>query len=158
MYVDEISNMHIPAFLVVLGSCNSGMGKIYGDGIMSLAKSFINAGSQNVIQSLWPLEDQSASMILNRFYDYLDHGLVPSLALKNAKTDYINASPGNMKHPYYWAAFFLTGLNDIPITVSAQENYTQKEKMIFIFGLLIILGIMVGIYLQRRGIAKNEST
>ena len=67
--------MDLDAELVVLSACNSGSGKLVsGEGNISLARSFIEAGCQNVIMSLWQADDESTSEIMSTFYEELNKG------------------------------------------------------------------------------------
>jgi len=106
----EIYNLEIPAKLVVLSACNSGVGPVeIGDGVRSLTRSFIHSGSGSVITSLWQSSDASTKDILDNFYMYLKNGMRKSEALRKAKLQYIqNASP-TFKKPKYWAHLILVG-------------------------------------------------
>src|SRR5919202_753349 len=50
---EQILEMKLNAELVVLSACNTGRGKITGDGIIGLSRSLISAGVPSVIVSLW---------------------------------------------------------------------------------------------------------
>lgn len=106
----EIYQLDINAGLTVLSACNTGVGPVrVGDGVRSLARSFIHAGSESVITSLWEISDLTTKKILENFYSYLNDGLTKSQALRQAKLDFIeNASP-SQRHPKYWAHLVLVG-------------------------------------------------
>ncbi len=106
----EIYNLNLPANLIVLSACNSGAGPVaVGDGVRSLTRSFIHAGSASVVTSLWESTDASTRTILDHFYTLLKSGKTKSEALRLAKLAYIkNASP-TFKHPKYWAHLILVG-------------------------------------------------
>lgn len=111
----EIDNMSSSADLVVLNACNTGSGElINGEGVFSLARSFFKAGAQSVVNSLWNIDDQSSSEIIQDFYKNLSSGQNKSEALRNAKLSYINNAPDYRRHPYYWAGLILIG-DDSPI-------------------------------------------
>ena len=56
LYSDEIYNLQLDARLVVLSSCESGVGKlVQGEGMIALARGFFYAGVQNIIFSLQQL-------------------------------------------------------------------------------------------------------
>ncbi|NJK86726.1 MAG: CHAT domain-containing protein [Bacteroidales bacterium] len=54
LYAWEVSNLTVDADLVVLASCYSGSGKVSeGEGVLSIGRSFANAGAKSLIVSLW---------------------------------------------------------------------------------------------------------
>jgi len=114
--VAEIESYKTNAELVVLNACNTGVGEmIEGEGVFSLARSFLKAGAKSVINSLWSIDDHSSSIITISFYKYLKEGHTKSYALSQAKRDYLNSDiPEYKKHPYYWAGLILIG-NDAPL-------------------------------------------
>ncbi|HRS54788.1 MAG TPA: CHAT domain-containing protein, partial [Bacteroidales bacterium] len=68
----EIFNLKLNARLAVLSACNTGYGKLSnGEGVMSLARSFMYAGCPNIVMTLWQIEDKSSSEIMANFYKNL---------------------------------------------------------------------------------------
>ena len=54
----EIFNLKLPAEVVVLSACQTGIGKnIRGEGLVSLTRGFMYAGAPRVIVSLWGVSD-----------------------------------------------------------------------------------------------------
>lgn len=107
-YASEIQLLDINADLVVLSSCESGMGKLLGgEGLIALNRSFVYAGTKNVLFSLWKVSDTYSSQLMIAFYKEYLTGKTYSEALRAAKlsmlTDRLSASPN------YWAAFLLIG-------------------------------------------------
>jgi len=93
--------------LVVLSACETGLGKVLnGDDLVGLTRGFLYAGSSNVVASLWHVDDLATSELMKRFYTNLKKGLPKREALRQAQLDTRKAFP----HPFFWAAFFLTGL------------------------------------------------
>ncbi len=106
----EVYNMHLNANLVVLSACETGFGELSkGEGIMSLARSFMYAGSQSVVTSLWNANDQATTQIMIDFHTYLHEGLSKAAALHQAKLDYLAKAPSRRSSPYYWSNFVLIG-------------------------------------------------
>ena len=69
MYLNELYSLHLNTNLVVLSACETGIGKLYkGEGPMSIARGFQYAGAQNVLFSLWQINDLSTSQIMQSFY------------------------------------------------------------------------------------------
>lgn len=68
-YSAEIYNLDLNADLVVLSSCESGLGKlIKGEGIMALTRGFLYSGARNIIITLWQVIDEYSSQVMIEFY------------------------------------------------------------------------------------------
>ncbi|MFK8102008.1 MAG: CHAT domain-containing protein [Saprospiraceae bacterium] len=119
----DIYNLKLKAQLVVLSACNTGTGKIVlGEGLMSLARSFIQSGASSTLMSLWAVDDCATSEIMTSFYQELHSGRPKHIALQNAKLDYIqNASDQAKAHPFYWSAFVQIGDSN-PLTFETERN------------------------------------
>lgn len=106
----ELFNMDLNAGLAVLSACNTGSGKLLnGEGIMNLARGFIYAGVPAIVMTMWSVEDQSGSDIVNKFYKYLKDGMSKDEALRHAKLDFIAQGDPLRSHPFYWAAYVNIG-------------------------------------------------
>jgi CHAT domain-containing protein len=101
----EIAQLHLVANLVVLSACDTGQGRVTGDGVVGLARSFMIAGAKTVIVSLWVIPDAPTAELMVTFYQqFVQHG-DKSRALREAmlKTQKRHPDPVN------WAAFTLIG-------------------------------------------------
>lgn len=107
----EIYNLPYSCGMVVLSACETGTGKYYkGEGMMSLARAFMQSGSPSVMTSLWKVDDRSTSELMVKFYSHLQEGLSKPQALRRAQLDFMNAKESELLyHPYYWAAFIQIG-------------------------------------------------
>ncbi|HET8775625.1 MAG TPA: CHAT domain-containing protein [Thermoanaerobaculia bacterium] len=108
--VDEIqSELDLSGVnLVVLSACRSGIGKgSGGDEIIGLTRSILYAGSPGVIATLWNISDADTPLLIEKFYDHLLAGETAADALRAAQTELLRDP--KLKHPHFWAAFFLTG-------------------------------------------------
>jgi CHAT domain-containing protein len=115
LHASEIAMMHLNAQLVVLSSCDTGVGPIEGEeGISTLSNSFLLAGAKSVVSTLWPVEDTSSLFLMKRFYSRIAAGDSPELALTNAKREMLN-SFGNKAVPYFWAGFTFEGVPGSPL-------------------------------------------
>lgn len=105
----DLSKLDLNADLVVLSSCESGIGRDNPDeGFASLARGFFFAGAQSVIVSLWEVEDSSTAELMALFYRGLfQEGLPPAAALQKAQLA-IWSNP-RWASPYFWAGFVLEG-------------------------------------------------
>ncbi|HMV50267.1 MAG TPA: CHAT domain-containing protein, partial [Blastocatellia bacterium] len=102
----EIFNLKLNADLVVLSACETGLGKeVNGEGMMSLMRAFIYAGTPSVVASLWNVDDEKSAELMIRFYTHLKDGKHKSEALRQAQLDTIQKYGA----PYFWAPFVLMG-------------------------------------------------
>jgi len=101
----EIYNMKLNAELVVLSACDTGRGKISGDGVIGLWRAFLQAGVPSLIVSLWKVPDESTQFLMTKFYDYWQEDRNKVVALRQAILDTKEKYP----QPINWAAFTLVG-------------------------------------------------
>jgi CHAT domain-containing protein len=97
--------MKIKAELVVLSACNTGVGKITGDGVIGLSRSLITAGVPSVIVSLWSVPDAPTASLMSEFYQNLQNNPDKAQALRQAMLKTMKTHP----EPRSWAAFTLIG-------------------------------------------------
>ncbi|MEG4491205.1 CHAT domain-containing protein [Microcoleus sp. D3_18_C4] len=107
--LNDIFNLNLPAELVVLSACQTGLGKdIKGEGLVGLTRGFMYAGAPRVVVSLWSVDDQVTSELMTRFYKkMLQDKLAPAAALRSAQIEVLQLP--EWQSPYYWAAFGLQG-------------------------------------------------
>ncbi|MBX2863637.1 MAG: CHAT domain-containing protein, partial [Leptolyngbyaceae cyanobacterium MAG.088] len=101
---DEILSQSLRADLVVLSACDTGLGKITGDGVIGLSRSFLAAGADNVMVSLWKVPDNATAELMVEFYrqrQTLDDAQALRQAMLVAREQYDD--------PVDWAAFTLIG-------------------------------------------------
>jgi len=105
----EIATLDLPAELVVLSACQTGLGReVRGEGLVGLPQAFFRAGARRVIVSSWNVDDGATSELMAYFYRHLlSDGLPPAAALRRAQLT-LREEPGRQS-PYYWAAFSLHG-------------------------------------------------
>ena len=125
LYPNEVENLNISPALVVLSSCDSGRGIVKADGIQGMARAFILAGAQSVLTTLWKVPDESASVFMQFFYQYLVDGLKGSLALHKA----VLSVRCFAKYSQYihWSGYQLTG-RDFHFSNMATEFAEIIEK------------------------------
>lgn len=105
----EIYGLNLPADLVVLSACRTGLGKIIkGEGVMGLTRGFLYAGAARVIVSLWNVNDRATAALMARFYQkMLKQEQTPAAALRAAQIEMRKQK--QWQSPYFWAAFVLQG-------------------------------------------------
>lgn len=120
LHAYEVYSMQLNAELAVLSACNTGTGKFRGgEGVISLAHSFLHAGSAAVLMSLWAIDEKTSATILSDFFENLADGDTKSSALREAKLKFIYEAPEELAHPYYWAGMGIIG---DPSTIEKPNN------------------------------------
>jgi CHAT domain-containing protein len=105
----EIFNLRLPAELVVLSACRTGLGKeVKGEGLVGLTRGFMYAGAARVVASLWRVDDAATAELMKRFYRrMLQDGMRPAAALRAAQIEMWKKP--QWQSPYYWGGFVLQG-------------------------------------------------
>ncbi|PZV04622.1 MAG: hypothetical protein DCF22_25360, partial [Leptolyngbya sp.] len=102
---NEIVDLRLKADLVVLSACDTGRGRITGDGVVGLSRAFISAGVPSVVVSLWAVSDASTAQLMVSFYQALQRQPNKAKALRQAMLETMKTYP----RPLDWAAFTLIG-------------------------------------------------
>jgi len=107
LFADEVLEIDLRnAQIAVLSSCSSGLGSSKaGDNMEGLSRSFLLAGCNSLVCSLWEIPDEPTKILNNKFYNFLIKGKNPAEALRAA----VNICEKKLFHPRYWAAFKLIG-------------------------------------------------
>lgn len=101
----EILGMDLQAELAVLSACDTGRGRITGDGVVGLSRALITAGVPSVLVSLWAVPDAPTAELMTEFYNQLAQGQDKAQALRQAMLITLQQHP----EPRNWAAFTLIG-------------------------------------------------
>ncbi|MBK9314787.1 MAG: tetratricopeptide repeat protein [Acidobacteria bacterium] len=109
LYAHEVYNLKLPAEVVVLSACETGLGKeIRGEGLVGLTRGFMYAGAPRVVVSLWSVNDKATAELMGAFYRHmLAEGMRPAAALRAAQIEMLQKP--HWQSPYFWAAFVLQG-------------------------------------------------
>ena len=133
----EIYGMSFNAQQVTLSACNTGSGSFKrGEGIMSLARGFLFAGVPSIVMTLWEVQDESGSMLMQNYYQLLNDGLPKDIALQQAKLEVLKHANMAKAHPFYWSSYVLSG-DTSPIL----DRWSKYKWM---GGLLLIMVIILG--------------
>lgn len=101
----ELYNLSLNADLVTLSACETALGKVAtGDDVVGFTRGFLYAGARSLISSLWQVDDQATRDLMVNFYTNFSQ-MSKDEALRQAQLKVKKQYP----HPYYWAAFLLTG-------------------------------------------------
>ena len=106
LYSGETYNLNLQGTdLLVLSACESGIGKIAkGEGMLSLTRGFLYAGANNILYSLWKINDKFTSEFMTLFYKkMIEEKQTYSSALREAKLEMIKKGV----FPGLWASFVL---------------------------------------------------
>jgi CHAT domain-containing protein len=104
--VQDLTSQRLKAKLVTLSACDTGLSKVFaGDELLGLARGFLTAGAASMVVSLWTVNDEAASRLMEHFYLSLQRGAGPAASLKDAQ----NALIAGGAHPYLWAPFVCVG-------------------------------------------------
>ena len=103
MTAEEILDLDLQADLVVLSACNTGRGRITGDGVIGLSRSFLAAGAESTISSLLYVPDLPTATLMIEFYNQLQQTEDKAQALRQAMLTMLEEKP----HPINWAGFVL---------------------------------------------------
>ena len=134
----ELYNLNINPDLVVLSACETGIGKLYkSEGAMSVARGFQFAGAQNLLFSLWKVNDYTTSVFMETFYKNIKNGQSYLDANTNAKLDFLkDKSISNAKKsPYYWSAFVYYG--------GIETAETSTNYYFYILGIIVFIGLFL---------------
>ncbi len=97
--------------MVTLAACETvGVIPQRGEGVVGLARAFLESGASTVIATLWPVEDRATRELMSRFYEELASGSTAAGALSKAQAAMARGSAGeSRRYPYCWAGFVLIG-------------------------------------------------
>ncbi|MEM9164100.1 MAG: CHAT domain-containing protein, partial [Cyanobacteria bacterium P01_F01_bin.4] len=101
----DIATLDLSADLVVLSACNTGRGRITGDGVLGLSRTFMVAGVPSVLVSLWQVPDMPTAELMTEFYRQLAGNPNKAQALRQAMLTLKSQNP----NPKNWAGFVLMG-------------------------------------------------
>jgi len=102
----EISQLHLPADLIVLSGCATGLNVVSpGDELIGLVRGLLQAGGHSLVLSLWDIHDESSKDFMIDFYARLQNGASKAEAMRSTMHELRKTRP----HPYHWASFSLIG-------------------------------------------------
>ncbi|CAL2061007.1 CHAT domain-containing protein [Tenacibaculum sp. 190524A05c] len=140
LYLNDLYSLECNADLVVLSACDTGIGTLVkGEGAMSIARGFSYLGVENLMFTLWEINDKSTSEVIRNFYTSLKKVNTIDDASRTAKLKYLNNPEieNPYKSPYYWGAFVYYG--------SVSENQNTSQLFYVILGLVILIIIFLQI-------------
>jgi hypothetical protein len=104
--VQRVSEFGFDTRLVVMSACQTGLGRIDEFGVIGLARTFLDAGVQNTVMTLWNVDDASTAILMDAFNRNLSaHQPADALAMAQRA---LKSRP-EYAAPFYWAGFAVYG-------------------------------------------------
>ena len=130
----EVSNLNLDSTkLVVLSACESGLGEIIpGEGVFGLQRAFKYAGAENIIMSLWKVDDRATQLFMRKFYTHWLSGDTKAEAFDKS-IHFLRFNTQDYKHPVYWGGFVLLG----------KEQVKDKSRGLWLFAVSAILVVLL---------------
>jgi tetratricopeptide (TPR) repeat protein len=100
-------NRYLPADTIVLSACQTGLGRVSGDGMLGLSRAFLIAGARTVVVSQWSVSDSATKELMVAFYQHYLASGNKAIALQLAMQK-VRSIP-EYAHPRYWSAFVIVG-------------------------------------------------
>jgi CHAT domain-containing protein len=102
----DVIELDLGGALVTLSACESARNQVLaGDELVGLVRGFLGAGAATLVATLWLVQDDTTSWLMEKWYAQLRTGIERAAALRNAQL----ALKEKLPHPYYWAPFVLIG-------------------------------------------------
>lgn len=104
--IGELYSIRLDADLVTLSACETGLGKVAnGDDVVGLTRGFLYAGANQIVSTLWEIDDAATSTLMTSFYSNIKAGMGTEEALRRSQLAVRQQYP----NPFFWAAFQITG-------------------------------------------------
>ena len=110
----QLYSLDLDFEMIVTSACEIGVGKLnQGEGLISLARGFTQAGAHSLITSLWKITGDANTDLIPTYYQGLETGASKDAALQYAVETLFKERP-SLTHPRYWAGMIPIG-NMAPI-------------------------------------------
>ncbi|MCX6250542.1 MAG: CHAT domain-containing protein [Bacteroidetes bacterium] len=110
LYNGEVYNLSMSPRLLGLSACDTGVGEFQkGEGLMSVSRAFIYSGCNDLVVSLWSIDDLSSSQLMETMYRILSEepGISVGIALTRAKLEFLMTA--KMTAPFFWSGLVHIG-------------------------------------------------
>jgi CHAT domain-containing protein len=96
-----------------MSACETSLGtEKAGEGMVGLPQGFLMGGANNVLATLWSVDDKGTMNFMKEFYSpYFKKNLSPTVALRNAQKVLSVKGIQGQKYtdPFYWSPFVVYG-------------------------------------------------
>ncbi len=152
LYISEIYPLALgKTELVILSACESAKGiTAAGEGLLSMSRAFLYAGSKGVIASLWKSEDVVTAYLIRNFRIEVQSGQPVETALRRAKQQFLEDAsiPIQLKQPNYWAHLVYMG--------NCSDAEGPRNWLLIVVFVLVFL-IVMGSYYFRTNVSNSAS-
>lgn len=151
LYLEDVIKLKLEQTrLVMLSSCFGNEGtELAGEGTISLAYAFAQAGCPSLITTTWEANENTISFLTVSITRYIEKGFSLDEAVQKARWDLrTNGKYGKYDHPYFWANISLLG-NHSP--VYHKENILIENW--YIVSILLLSGLGILIWKRRSSMA-----
>jgi CHAT domain-containing protein len=111
---EEVAGLELAGTrLVVLSACETGLGEARaGEGVLGLRRAFVRAGAENLVMTLWQVEDAATRRLMTDFYRRHLAGRPVRPALLEAQRHALaeQRQAGDEPNPFLWAGFVASGI------------------------------------------------
>jgi CHAT domain-containing protein/tetratricopeptide (TPR) repeat protein len=122
---NDVLKCKLSARLVVLSCCNTGKGELSSEGVLGIARSFLGAGAQSILVTLWNIDDIFTKEFMKVFYEKIFEEKSVCFALKETMNQFQRS--GHFTSFLFWAAFEILG-EDVRFTKSELEQIRRKNQ------------------------------
>jgi len=148
LWEEEIARLEIPVDLVVLASCRSARGRVIrGEGVIGLARAFLEAGARSVVCTLAEVGDQASASFMHAFYSEVSRGSTVGHAVQAAQR---GVSAGGRF--FSDAPFILVGDPSVRV-VEGRDRTVVRLVVSMGAGAAVFLGILLG-FRRRRSLRR----
>jgi CHAT domain-containing protein/tetratricopeptide (TPR) repeat protein len=145
LQVREIQALDLDGRIVVLSACQTASGAVQsGEGVLSLARAFFEAGAHAVVGSRWPLRDDDAAVLFDAFYRRLADGASLAEALKGTQDEARAAG----RPATAWAGLVLLGNGDLRPFLGAPRP-GRGAAAYLVLGVVTILVVTLAVTRRR---------
>jgi CHAT domain-containing protein len=142
----EIESLDLNGRIIVLSACQTASGAVQsGEGVLSIARAFFEAGAHAVVGSRWPLRDAEAAALFDTFYRHLATGASLSEALAFTQ----NEARAAGRPTSSWAGLVLLGNGDLRPFLNAPAPDHQVGRSLLVALTTAIL-VSLAVLFQRR--------
>lgn len=145
----EIVQLKLADKVVLLSACSSASGSVIdGEGVLGLARAFLQGGARAVIGSLWPLHDDEAAEFMGELSRKLAGGASLDTALAATKRAWIDDG----RPAQSWAGYVLIGDGahvPFPSGVRSRNEWTVLDRRV-VLAVSVALVLLAGAFLLRR--------
>ncbi len=102
----DLRRWQLDVSLVAMSACETGVSRVDPGGeLLGLVRAGLQSGARNVLATLWPVQDEASAHLMSGFYQQLQAGVRPAVALQSAQLGLARQGA----HPWLWAGVALHG-------------------------------------------------